>query len=184
VLVHEAFHAVSPYAARDYGRAPGAEEGLAEILMGCFYHEVMERLFGRSVAEAEPLDYPIYREPLERIANTLGVTGEDATERAFYLALLRRRSLTGRLNYLRRELIGAGVAAARADEFVADCKGAWSHPNGGEPNRTSTQRPPRRVEPSIEEQPTRSTENEQLRAFDFDVMRLESEAVATPRLHS
>ena len=33
VLIHEAFHAVSPYAARDYGRHPGAEEGLAEILM-------------------------------------------------------------------------------------------------------------------------------------------------------
>jgi hypothetical protein len=145
VLMHEAFHAVSPYAYRDYDKAPGAEEGLAEILMGCFYDEMMRDVFGKPVAEAEPLDYPLYREPLERIANTLGVTRTNEAERAFYLGVLRRRSLAGRVGYLRRTLILAGVTTARAEHLVADCVTAWKSQNGGEPNRTSTQRPPRRV---------------------------------------
>lgn len=145
VLMHEAFHAVSPYAYRDYDKAPGAEEGLAEILMGCFYDEMMRDVFGKPVAEAEPLDYPTYREPLERIANTLGVTRTNEAERAFYLGVLRRRSLAGRVGYLRRALILAGVTTARAEQLVADCVTAWKSQNGGEPNRTSTQRPPRRV---------------------------------------
>jgi hypothetical protein len=145
VLMHEAFHAVSPYAYRDYDKAPGAEEGLAEILMGCFYDEMMRDVFGKPVAEAEPLDYPSYREPLERIANTLGVTRTNEAERAFYLGVLRRRSLAGRIGFLRRALVLAGVTTARAEQLVGDCVTAWKGQNGGTPNRTSTQRPPRRV---------------------------------------
>jgi hypothetical protein len=145
VLMHEAFHAVSPYAYRDYDKAPGAEEGLAEILMGCFYDEMMRDVFGKPVAEAEPLDYPAYREPLERIANLLGVTRTNEAERAFYLGILRRRSLAGRIGYIRRALILSGVTASRTEALLADCVTAWTSPNGGEPNRTTTQRPPRRV---------------------------------------
>ena len=145
VLMHEAFHAVSPYAYRDYDKAPGAEEGLAEILMGCFYDEMMRDVFAKPVAEAEPLDYPKYREPLERIANTLGVTRTNEAERAFYLGLLRRRSLRGRIGYLRRALLLSGITTGRAETLVADCVAAWTSQDGGEPNRTITQRPPRRV---------------------------------------
>jgi hypothetical protein len=145
VLLHEAFHAVSPYAYADYDKAPGAEEGLAEILMGCFYDEMMRDVFGRPVAEAEPLDYPRYREPLERIANLLGVTRTNEAERTFYLGLLRRRTLVGRTGYLRRALLLAGITETRATALIDACATAWTSQDGGEPNRTTTQRPPRRV---------------------------------------
>jgi hypothetical protein len=145
VLLHEAFHAVSPYTYADYDTAPGAEEGLAEILMGCFYDEMMRDVFGRPVAEAEPLDYPRYREPLERIANLLGVTRTNEAERAFYVGLLRRRTLAGRTGYLRRTLLLAGITEARAAVLIDACVTAWKSQDGGEPNRTTTQRPPRRV---------------------------------------
>ena len=145
VLLHEAFHAVSPYSYADYDTAPGAEEGLAEILMGCFYDEMMRDVFGRPVAEAEPLDYPRYREPLERIANLLGVTRTNEAERAFYVGLLRRRTLVGRTGYLRRTLLLAGITEARTSVLIDACVTAWKSQDGGEPNRTTTQRPPRRV---------------------------------------
>jgi hypothetical protein len=145
VLLHESFHAVSPYAYQGYDQLPGGEEAIAEILMACFYDELMREVFDKPVAEAEPFDYPIYREPLERIANLLGVTRTNEAERTFYLGLLRRRSASGRLGYLRRALILSGIEAHRADALVADCATAWTHPDGGQPNRTATQRPPRRV---------------------------------------
>ena len=145
VLLHEAFHAVSPYAYAGYNELPGGEEAIAEILMSCYYDELMATVFGKVAAEAEPMDYPIYREPLERIANLLGVTRTNEAERAFYLGLLRRRSASGRLGYLRRALVLSGIEAKRADRLVADCATAWTHPDGGAPNRTATQRPPRRV---------------------------------------
>ena len=71
-------------------------------------------------------------------------------ERDFYLGVLRRRSLVGRLNFLRRTLKAKKIDAATIDSLVADCRRAWAHPTGGDPNRTATQRAPRPVEPRSE----------------------------------
>jgi hypothetical protein len=148
VIIHEAFHAASPFSQRDYLASTGSEEALAEILMALFYADAMKTLFGKTVAEAEPLDYPKFREPLERIANTLGVTRTDFAERAFYLGLLRRRTLAGRVGYLRRALLLAGVRTTQVEKLVNACLTAWKG-EGGDADRTSTQRPPRRVAPTF-----------------------------------
>jgi hypothetical protein len=145
VLVHEGFHAISPFSQRAFEQAPGAEESLAEICMALFYAEAMREVFGKEVAEAEPLDYPRYREPLERIAHVLGVQRTDFAERAFYLGLLRRRTLKGRLGYLERALLTAGFGPAYTGKLVENCAKAWTSNDGGESGRTSYQRPPRRA---------------------------------------
>ena len=145
VLMHEGFHAISPYAQREYEKAPGAEEGLAEICMSLFYAEAMRELFGKDVAEAEPFDYPTYRAPLERIAHMLGVQRTDFAERTFYLGLLRRRTLQGRIGYLRRALLVGGVGPNYSDKLLENCVKAWTGGDGGDPGRTAFQRPPRRI---------------------------------------
>ena len=144
VLVHEGFHAISPYAQREYEKAPGAEEAIAEICMSLFYADAMREVFGKEVAEAEPMDYPHYREPLERIAHTLGVQRTDFAERAFYLGFLRRRTLKGRLGYLTRALLAAGFGPNYTEKLVETCAKAWAG-EPGDPGRTAYQRPPRRI---------------------------------------
>jgi hypothetical protein len=144
VLVHEGFHAISPYAQREYEKAPGAEESIAEICMALFYADAMREVFGKEVAEAEPMDYPRYREPLERVAHTLGVHRTDFAERAFYLGFLRRRTLKGRLGYLRRALLAAGFGPNYTDKLIENCAKAWVG-EPGDPGRTAFQRPPRRI---------------------------------------